>query len=179
MNYKEAKRKSFIKRIIGLLIGVVSFVATLISFFKMIYFTFDDGTVLSSAIANISKKLVLFIYNMTVEWLNLFWKYCPTPNLNNLTDLSDKNNLLFFILYLGIFIGISLYKSGEKLANKLKKIDEEIEIQLIRNSVSNVSREELESSASIQNSSLFQLHQLYIAPIIVGIILLLITKYIQ
>ena len=64
MKYKEALRKSFIKRILGVSIALPSAISTVISILKMMYFRIDDGSMIGGAIAKPFKQFVYFIYPM-------------------------------------------------------------------------------------------------------------------
>ena len=170
MHYRQAVKQSIIKRIFGSFVFLLGAVSSAISFLRMLYFNFDDGTAIGGAIAKIFQKIVYAIYEHT-QFLNFFWEHCPTPSLN---QLNTHDNLYFIVLYISIFIGIALYSSGKKLAIRLKAINEMIEDQLIRESLRGEmarSRREIESTMSVENSSIFsQVHQLYIAPLVITIV---------
>lgn len=78
------------------------------------------------------------------------------------------------ICYLLIFVGAATYNSGKKLYLRLKKVDLDIQNQLIQESMRGNtirSRAEIEKNTSISNYSIFsQVHQLYLAPLIVTVI---------
>jgi hypothetical protein len=170
MHYRQAVRQSIIKRVLGAIVFLVGGISTAISFLRMLYFNFDDGTAIGSTISKVFQKLVYTIYEHT-QFLNFFWEHCPTPSLN---QINTQDNVYFILLYLSIFVGAALYSSGKKLAIRLKIINEAIENQLIRESIRGErarSRHELESTMAIENSSIFsQVHQLYIAPLIITVV---------
>lgn len=80
MKYREAKSKSLKKIIIGLLIGLIGIITTVISFLKMLYFNFNDGSHFGNTIGKLFQDFVYFIYENT-NFLNFFWENCPTPNI--------------------------------------------------------------------------------------------------
>lgn len=101
MNYIQALRKSRLKRFIGLIVFIIGIISSIISILKMLYFNVDDGTAIAGALAKIFQKLVYLIYENT-QFLNIFWKNCPTPNFN---QLNVQDNIHFIFLYGLIFIG--------------------------------------------------------------------------
>ena len=170
MNYQQALKKSRLKRIIGFVIFLIGIVSSIISILKMLYFNFDDGTVIGGALSKIFKNLISLIYENT-QFLNIFWQNCPSPNLN---QLNTQDNIYFLLLYGLIFIGLALYSSGKKLAIRLNDINIIIENQLIQESIRNGvvrTRQELENNTNINDSSVFsQVHQLYIAPLAITVL---------
>jgi len=170
MNYMEAVNKSRIKRILGFAIGLIAFLSLAVSLLKFIYFRLDDGTRFGSAIAAPFKRLVSVIYENT-QFLSFLWEYSPVPNQLNLADVG---NLYFLLTYVAIFIGFALKTSGDKLAKRLAKIREQIENQIIKESIKGNmarSRQEIEGSMQIPNASIFtQFKQLYVAPIITAVV---------
>lgn len=171
MNYQQALKKSRLKRIIGFVIFLIGIVSSIISILKMLYFNFDDGTIIGGALSKIFKNLISLIYQNT-QFLNIFWQNCPSPNLN---QLNTQDNIYFLLLYGLIFIGLALYSSGKKLAIRLNDINIIIENQLIKESIMNNQavkrRDEIQNEISIKDSSIFsQLNQLYLAPLITSIV---------
>ena len=137
---------------------------------KMIYFRLDNGSQLGGMIARPFQNLVSFIYEHT-QFLNIFWKISPTPNH---LQLSEIGNIYFIGIYLMVFVGAAFYSAGVKLSRRLDGIKEKIENQVLEESIKGEkarSREEIENSTEIPTSSVFsQIHQLYLAPVITGII---------
>lgn len=170
MNYQQALNKSRLKRIIGFIILLIGIISSTISILRMLYFNFDDGTVISGALSKVFKNLISLIYENT-QFLNIFWENCPTPNLN---QLYTQDNIYFILLYILIFIGSAVYSSGKKLAIRLSEINTMIENELIHESIRDGerrTRQEMQNNANINDSSIFsQVHQLYIAPLIITVI---------
>lgn len=170
MHYQEARKRSIVKKILGAAIAIPALISTVISFLKMVYFRLDDGTQFGAALARPFKQAVSWIYEQT-QFLIFFWDHSPVPDQLN---LSEVQNLYALIIYSGIFVGVALYASGRKMAARLAVINEKIEDQLIEESVKGAngrSREEVERTTAIPSNSVFaQAHQLYLAPVIVGVI---------
>jgi len=170
MHYQEARKWLIIKKILGAAIAIPALISTVISFLKMIYFRLDDGTQLGAALAQPFKMIVFWVYEKT-QFLNFFWDHSPVPDQLNLSDIQ---NLYALIIYFGIFVGAALYASGHKMGARLAIIKVKIEDQLIEESVTGFNkrtREEIEQSMVIPSNSIFsQVHQLYLAPVVAGVV---------
>ena len=176
MNYKSAKHKSIYQRVLGTLIGLISFTVLIISVLKFFYFRLDGDGTFSALFSNLIKKLIHIIYEKT-QFLSCIWELAPVPNHLN---LSDQGNIHFLSVYCIFFIGIALKSAGDKLAKRLLNIREQIEEQLIKESIHSKeprTREEIERSISIKSTSFFsQFQQLYIAPLLTAIVAGVILK---
>jgi hypothetical protein len=105
------------------------------------------------------------------------WNNAPVPNPNS---ISSKGTIGFLCWYAGVFVGMSLIGSANKLARRLRAIDKQIEDEAIRESLKGSrtrSRAEMEQQVIVPKQSVWQqVHTLYIAPLVVGIVLWLIAK---
>jgi hypothetical protein len=177
MNFQEAKKKVVVKRIVGAAVGVTALISTAVSLLKMLYFRIDDGTQLGGAIARPLKSLVSWAYENTHQFVGWFWQYSPTPDQMH---LGEQENAYFLVIYLLIFVGAAFFASGNKLADRLRRIRQKIEDQVIEESIKGRdarSREQIENETEIPESSIFsQFHQLYLAPILVGVVVALLLK---
>ena len=177
MNFQEAQKKVFIKRVAGAAIGIPALISTVVSVLKMLYYRIDDGTQLGGAIARPLKSLVSWAYENTHQYNEWFWNYSPTPDHLN---LAKSENAYFIGIYLLIFVGTALFASGNKLARRLSKLREKIEDQVIAESIKGEkarSREQIERESEIPEYSIFsQFHQLYLAPIVVALVAALLLK---
>jgi len=171
VNYKEAKQKIVIKKLLYTLLYIVGLVSTAISILKMLYFKIGDEAIFGSIISAPVKRIVHFIYENTRKYINIFWDYSPAPDITNIFELG---NLYFIFVYLLIFIGFALYSSGSKLAKRLKNINIDIEDQLIKESIKGNdarTRKEIENQINIPKQGIFdQVHLLYLAPIITAVV---------
>ncbi len=177
MNYREAIFKSRLNRILGIVLGFFVFASLAISLLKFLYFGFDDGTSLGKAIAVPLQKAISWLYEHT-QFLSLFWEYSPIPNHKALTDM---NNFYFLLTYLAIFVAMAFKASGDKLAIRLARIREDIENQIIKESIDGKttrSKQEIEKSIVVPNASIFkQIQQLYVAPIVTAVIAGVLLKF--
>lgn len=178
MNYKQAKSKSRVKKLVGVAVFLTATISTAISLLKLIYFRLDDGSELGGMLARPVQSIVYWIYENT-QYFSFFWNNSPTPNPFDYTLI---DNVYFLIIYILPFIGLALYSSGKKLTIRLKKINIKIENQLIEESLkgdSGRTRNELESAVSIPKQTIWsQFHTLYLAPILVGLFIAIILKII-
>ncbi|WP_457980354.1 YniB family protein [Ectopseudomonas composti] len=178
MNYRQAKRKAANQAVIGFVVMVSGIIASLVSAMKMIYFRLDDGTALSGMLTAPLKNLISYLYYQPwfPKWL---WQICPTPNPY---ALNDPENFKFLVVYVAIFVGAAISASASKSRRRLAKINEEIENEMLRQSLRGESaarsRATMEENAVIPQQSIFsQVHQLYLAPIVVTIIGALLLKF--
>ena len=143
----------------------------------MVYFRIDDGSQFGGIIARPFKALVSWVYENTYQFFGWFWEYSPTPDQMHLIKPENGH---FFAIYLLFFIGVAFFASGNKLALRLSDINQKIEDQVIEESIKGQKardREQIEKETEIPSSSIFsQFHQLYLAPIVVGIIVALLLK---
>jgi hypothetical protein len=177
MNYKQAKQKIIVKRVVGLFVGTPALVSTVVSLLKMLYFRVDDGSQLGGIISRPLKILVSWAYENTQQYIGWFWRHSPTPDIANIWS---PENGYFLAIYFLIFIGMAFWASGGKLANRLRDINKKIEDLVIEESIRGEkarSREQIQMETVIPSNSVFsQFHQLYLAPMIVGIILAALVK---
>lgn len=170
MNYREAKAKSLSRKLIGAAIILPSITSTSISILKMFYYRLDDGTQFGAAISRPFKNLVFWVYDNT-NFLSVFWKYSPIPDQMN---IKEPQNLYFLLIYLMIFLGIAFFSSGKKLARRISLINENIENQIIKESIKSNrarTRQQIEQETVIPTNSIFsQFHQLYLAPVVTAVI---------
>ena len=176
MTYEYAKKKVHYGRLIGGVVVIVAFLFTVISVLKLLYFGLDNGDALSSAIARPVKIFVYFIYENTQQ-LSFFWEYAPTPNIK---IISAQSNLWFLLSYISLFVGAAIFGSANVLARRLKIIEKQIEDEIIKSSISGNrkrSREEIRNSVEIPSPKIFKrVHELYLAPLIIGLLLALLVK---
>lgn len=176
MTYDAAKKKIFLRRLLGAPIVIIASVSSVVSALKMFYFGLDNGDQVSSLIALPIKRLVYLVYENT-HFLEFFWVYSPTPMPQ---ALLTSSNIATFAVYLCIFLGMGLVGSARSLSARLAAIDKVIENELIQESVKGNTphrRQEIQDQVSVQKPGwLSQFHTLYLAPIILGIVVAVIAK---
>lgn len=178
MTYDDAKKVIMAKRMLGLPILFLASLSSSISALKMFYFGLDNGNQFSALMMQPLKNIVYLIYSNT-RFLDFFWSFSPTPIPR---DFLSSDNIKCFLIYLLIFVGMTLNKSARSLSLRVEKIDKEIEDALIRDSIKGIpvrKRQEVQDQITVpaSNSRWYaQFHNMYLAPIIVGLIVATIAK---
>lgn len=176
MTYNKAKKKVLLRWLIGLPILFIASLSSGITILKMFYFGLDRSDQISNAIAQAVQRLVYLVYENT-HFLEFFWVHSPTPTLK---DAISLGNITSFVIYLFIFVGMGFINSATALSRQIKSVNKEIERELIRDSVrgnTSLRKQEMQEQAAIpQSPFITQLHTLYFAPIIVGLIVALLAK---
>ena len=171
------KRKAFFEIMIGVFIFIPSSISTVVSLLKMLYFRLSDGSRIGEAIAAPFKSIVSHIYTHTTPWLEFFWSNSPIPNPK---AISSNESIYALVIYGIVFIGMAFIGSGKKKIFKIVKINEAIDEQMLRESIEGQRkrpRSEIEKTVEIPSESFFtQIHTLYLAPIVTGIVIAILTK---
>jgi hypothetical protein len=172
MNLSKEKNKARCKIIIGCSGGLVCLILLVMSYLKMMYVLPNIG-ILSHPI----KKLIYLIYSKTL-FLEPLWRLAPVPDMNDLISggfISVIAIAIVFVLFM------MLRNSGGFRLKKLKNIEQEIDEQLIKESIKGHlvrNRKEIEKNIQIpEQSFLSSFHSLYIAPLIIGILLIFLEKW--
>lgn len=170
MTYQQAGRVAVIKRIAGWLVFIPALLSTLISIINFVYLYSQKGT-------GVNAVMLDFIHVMTdmarfnTPFLNIFWYNSPVPNLEQ--GLS-AGNIMFFIIYILIFVSLSLQASGARMSRQVRHIREGIEDQMILERAKGNeghSREQLEEKIVLPHHTIFlQFFTLYILPSVIGVL---------
>lgn len=176
MNYAAAKTEAATKRILGVVVLVVAMLFLLAGLMLFLYTSLDGGSPALSSLSLALKRFVYGVYERT-QFLRPIWNHAPAPNPN---DLTSKGTVGFLGFYVVAFLGASLVRSGNRLAQRLRSIDREIEDQAIRESIGGGrrrTRTEIQLQVNVPKQSVWkEVHTLYVAPLAVGIVLWLIGK---
>lgn len=169
MTYKQAFGWAITKITIGIIISSAGLISTIISILHAFYYQFENSNIL-----NVFSMLIVKIYENT-RFLEIFWKHSPLINLNPLFSL---NNLYPLLIYCSIIMGMFFYQSGNNMFIRLKAIRQNNEYRIIYQSTdSNMGQ--ITYGVDTEKKDSFNLfHSLYIAPLVVGIILAIIQKFI-
>ena len=171
MNYKQTFKQSIYKIIGGIILTIIGATMTIVSLVLGLYHnSLSDHTILQG-ISRLFQNLAYSIYEKT-PFLNIFWENCPTPNISTLVT---QENFYFLLEYILLIVGILIYKSGKAMLLRLKNINKSIEDTLIAESIHGTiskSKQNFQENIVIEDTGILkQLHILYFAPILVGIIL--------
>ena len=170
MTYQQAGRVAVIKRIAGWLVFIPALLSTLISIINFAY-------QYSQKSSGINAVMLDFIHVMTdmirfnTTFLDVFWFNSPVPDLQQGVTAA---NIMFFIIYMLIFVGLSLQASGARMSRQVRHIREGIEDQLILEQAKGSegrSREQLEEKVVLPHHTIFlQFFTLYILPLVIGVV---------
>lgn len=178
MTYQEAKTQIFYKRFIGGFVVILMLFAILTSFLKYIH-NMTFSTMLSSL--TIFKNLDGFIstiYSKTNFFpLSWIWKVTPDLRPNDLTSMAG-----FISMGIVLIFGSNIIHSANQLSRQFKKHLQRIEDEKNFNQLkkenglpSMLEQKTIVIDSNESTSSMF--HKLYLAPIIVGVILLLASNF--
>lgn len=174
MDYNDAKRRVWCKRVIGIVIALACGLFTAGGLLKALYFSIEGGGLFTQMFRPLQIGID-WIYQHTYQW-PLVWTHSPVPSLY---DLWSAPNAWFLLMYFGSFVGVAIARSANVLAERLGRIDVELENQRIKESVQGVvrSRQQLQAIVQVPSVSIWSaLHENYWAPLIVGIALLVLGK---
>lgn len=176
MDYSTAKMQVITKRVIGVVILLISSLFMLADLLTFLYSSLDSGGPPLAQLSFSLKKLVYASYLRT-QFLSPIWNNASAPNMN---DLTSSGTLGFIAWYIAMFLGVSIFRSGNRLAKRLRFIDRQIEDEEIRESVKGKqrrSRKEIQDGINVPKQSISkEIHTLYIAPLVVGVILYVLGK---
>ncbi|EFL81782.1 YniB family protein [Actinobacillus pleuropneumoniae] len=174
MDLYHEKKIAWCKIIIGNICALVCLMLLTISFLKMIYFLTDI-----SLFTRPIKELIVTVYNKT-RFLDLFWNYAPVPRMD---EWLSEDFIIFMIIALIFILFMMLRDSGHSSLCRLKIIEQKIQEQLLEESAKGKlakGREQIEQDIHIPKQRfLSSFHTLYIAPLIVGGILIFIEKMVK
>jgi hypothetical protein len=179
MHYQEAKEKILRYRLVGLLLLIGGGVFTLISMLKFLYFGLDSGDPLSHGLAQPFKNLALLAYGWTSPYLDIVWRTAAVPNPR---DLVSWGNVGFIFEYLAVIFGIDRIRAAGSLTGRVAQAKRTLEDEQLRESVRSGGAKppvQIQPTTPVPsgNDRGFKLfHTLYLAPIVVGVIVLFIGK---
>lgn len=176
MTYQQAGRVAVLKRILGWVVFIPALLSTIISLLNFIYEH-------SKAQQGINAVMLDFVHVMVdmvrfnTSFLNMFWYNSPVPVLGQ--GLTTAN-IVFFIIYWLIFVGLALQASGARMSRQVKHIREGIQDQLILEQAKEGegrTKQQIEERIVLPRHTIFvQYFPLYILPIILAVIAYFILK---
>lgn len=176
MTYQQAGRVAVLKRILGWVVFIPSLLSTIISLLNFVYEH-------SKAQQGINAVMLDFVHVMVdmvrfnTSFLNMFWYNSPVPVLGQGVTSA---NIVFFIIYWLIFVGLALQASGARMSRQVKHIREGIQDQLILEQAKEGegrTKQQIEERIVLPRHTIFvQYFPLYILPIILAVIAYFILK---
>ena len=163
MTYQQAGRIAVLKRVAGWVIFIPTVVSTLISVLKFMYDHSEKQTGIDAVMLDFAHVMIDMI-RVNTPFLNVFWYNSPVP------DFKNSLNILFWIIFALMFVGLALQASGARMSRQAKFIREGVEDQLIlekAKGTEGLSREQIESRIVVPHHTMFlQFFPLYIMPVI-------------
>jgi len=176
MTYQQAGRVAVLKRIIGWVVFIPALLSTGISLLNFVYEN-------SKAQQGINAVMLDFVHVMVdmvrfnTAFLNMFWYNSPIPVLGQGVTTA---NIMFFVIYWLIFVGLALQASGARMSRQVKHIREGIQDQLILEQAKENegrTKQQIEERIIIPRHTIFvQYFPLYILPIVLAVIAYFILK---
>lgn len=178
MDYRVARRQVVVRRFFGALITLVCSAFTIAGALFYAYRGMDKVAVGFSWLSNDVKSFVTFIFVHT-QFLDFVWNHAAIPYPGT---LSSTRTWALLGWYVGMFVGVSVIVSGNKLACYLRSLDRQIDNERTQISAEGgcvQPRVEFEKWVDIPNQPIWkQIYTLYIAPLLIGVILLALAKLI-
>lgn len=172
MNYRAARRQVVIRRIAGSIVAVVCAAFVAVGILLYVYSNMEFTGSAIAGVENTVRRLVYYLYRHT-SFLRLAWDHAAVPDLG---APASRSTLAFLGWYLGFFIGASLVASANELARVVRHVDKKIEDEQKRDSANGLQirpRVEIECQISVPKQSIWmQTRTLYVAPLVIGVILL-------
>jgi len=176
MTYQQAGRIAVLKRLVGWLVFIPALISTLISVINSIYHFSQEGRGVSAVMLDFIRVTVDALRSVS-GFLNLFWYNSPVPDI---TKGATGANVMFFIIFALIFVGVALQASGARISRQVKHVREGVEDQLILEQLKEdggLSKEQLENKINVPGHSfLRQYFPLYILPLIILFIAYLVLQ---
>ncbi len=164
MNYQQTGRIAIGKRIAGWVIFIPALVSTLVSVMNFLFIHSDKQPGIDAVLSDFIHVMINMV-KFNTSFLDFFWQNSPVP------DFRNQSNVLFWVIFAFIFIGLALQASGARMWRQATFLKENIEDQLIieqAKELGGLTREQLKNKLQTRNHSVFrQYFELYILPVIV------------
>jgi len=170
MTYQQAGRLAVFKRLAGWIIFIPAVLSTLISLLKFIYQHSEQNKGINAVMADFF-HVIIDMLRFNTPFLNVFWFNSPQPAF---AEHPLSGNLLFWLIYLGVFIGLALQASGARMSRQVRHIREGVEDQMVLERAkgdTGLNRAQLEQKIIMpRHTILLQFFPLYILPIILAVV---------
>ncbi|MBV8044536.1 YniB family protein [Pluralibacter sp.] len=162
MTYQQAGRIAVLKRIAGWVIFIPAVVSTLISIFKFMYEHSEKQPGINAVMLDFAHVMIEMM-RFNTPFLNIFWYNSPLPDFHN------SANILFWVIYVLVFVGLALQASGARMSRQAKFLREGVEDQMIlekAKGAEGLSREQIEARIVVPHHTiLLQIFPLYVLPV--------------
>lgn len=164
MTYQQAGRIALLKRVAGWVVFIPALLSTFISVLKFMYAHSQKQEGINAVMLDFIHVMIDMV-RFNTPFLNIFWDGSPQP------DFHTQTNVLFWIIFALMFIGLALKDSGARMARQAKFLKESVQDQLIierAKGEEGLSKQQLDARIQAPHHSLFvQVVPLYILPVIV------------
>ncbi len=170
MTYQQAGRLAVIKRLAGWIIFIPALLSTLISVLKFIYQHSEQNKGINAVMADFF-HVIIDMLRFNTPFLNIFWYNSPQPVF---AGSIFSANLLFWLIYILIFVGLALQASGARMSRQARHIREGVEDQMVleqARGADGLSRAQLEDKIIMpRHTILLQFFPLYILPVVLAVV---------
>jgi len=167
MTYQQAGRIALLKRIAGWVIFIPALISTFISVLKFMYAYSEKQAGINAVMLDFIHVMIEMV-RFNTPFLSLFWESSPQ------VDFLHQTNVVFWIIFALMFIGLALKDSGARMSRQVKFIRERVQDQLVIEQAKGeegLSKNQLNAKINVPNHSLLvQVFPLYILPVIVLVI---------
>lgn len=167
MNYQQTGRIAIGKKVAGWLLFIPAVISTLVSLMNYLYIHSDNQPGIDAVLTDFIHVMINMV-KFNTPFLSFLWQNSPVP------DFGTQADVLFWVIYFMIFVGLALQASGDRMWRQSCFIKESIDDQLILEQVKEgggLTRKQLTEKLQTQNHSIFrQYFHLYILPVIVIVI---------
>lgn len=166
MTYQQAGRVALLKRIAGWIIFIPALISTVISLLGFMEKSREQREGINAVMQDFAHVMIDMI-RFNTGFLQAFWDNSPVPDFNN------SLNVLFWVIYWLIFVGLALQASGARMARQARYLREGIEDQMILENARGAdgqSRQQLEEKIVVPRHTIFlQFFPLYILPLVIAV----------
>ncbi len=167
MTYQQAGRIAIIKRIAGWVIFIPALISTLVSLLKFMYQHSEKIPGIDAVLMDFAHVMIEMV-KFNTPFLNVFWQHSLQPEFHH------GLNLLFWVIYILIFVGLALQASGARMSRQVRFLREGVADQLIleqAKGAEGLTREQLIARIAVpRHTILVQFFPLYILPIVLIIL---------
>jgi hypothetical protein len=176
MTYQQAGRVAVLKRIMGWVVFIPALLSTGISLLNFVYEHSKAQQGINAVMLDFVHVLVDMV-RFNTSFLNMFWYNSPVPVLG---QGITSANIMFFIIYWLIFIGLALQASGARMSRQVIHIREGVQDQLILEQAKGNegrTKQQIEERIILPRHTIFvQFFPLYILPILLAVVAYFILK---
>lgn len=167
MTYQQAGRIAVLKRVAGWVIFIPAVISTLISILKFMYAHSEKQAGINAVMLDFAHVMIEMM-RFNTPFLNFFWYNSPQP------DFHQQTNVLFWVIYVLIFVGLALQTSGARMSRQAKFLREGVQDQLILEQAKGpegLTKEQIDAKIVVPRHTIFlQIFPLYILPVIIIVI---------